>query len=103
MIANLIDLRTNSFTGKDGKEVKGLIPTFLVPSKDNKYCPNLISFWVHADSAIGQILVLTATAFGKVENGDTYSNIEGLGLYDIAYKYDKSKTLQTLKYCKVSE
>lgn len=101
MIANLIDIRTSNFKGTDGKEVKGIIPTFLVPSKDDKYCPNLISFWLHADSTIGQILVLST--IGKITGDEHYSDIKGIGLYDIAYTYDKNKTLQTLKYCKLKE
>ena len=101
MVANLIDIRTNSFKGKDGKEVKGLIATFLAPSTNNKYCPNLISFWVHADSAIGQILQLSLC--GVLKDGEHYSDIRGICLFDIAYKYDKNKSLQVLKYCKVKE
>lgn len=102
MIANLIDIRVHNFTGTDGKEVKGLIPTFLVPSKDNKYAPNPISFWVHVDSVIGQVLYLST--FGVItRNDESLTDITGLGLYDIAYKFDKKKTLQILKYCKLKE
>lgn len=104
ILANLIDVRSNTFNDKDGEMVKGLICTFLVESKDNKYCPNLIAFWVHADSQIGQIISYSLK-LGKdfFADGGHATDIEGLCIYDVAFDYDKNKKLQHLKYCKARE
>ena len=104
ILANLIDIRSNVFVGKDGKEVKGLVPTFLVQSKDNKYPPNYVSCWVHADSQIGQILALSLGIKQDFYTaGEHITDIQGLGIFDVAIDFDKTKKLQHLKYCKVKE
>lgn len=101
MNANLIDIRSSVVKGKDNKDKQILIPTFLVETKDNAYCPNLVSCWVYADSAIGQILSLCV--LGSLKPGEHVTDINGLCMFDVAYKFDKTKKLQRLTYCKVKE
>ena len=102
MNANLIDIRSSVIKGDDGKEKQLLIPTFLVETKDNAYPPNYVSCWVYADSAIGHILSLSLIG-GLPKPGEHITDVLGLGMFDVAYKFDKTKKLQRLTYCKVKE
>ena len=102
MNANLIDIRSSVVKGTDEKEKQMLILHFLVESKDNAYPPNYVACWVYADSAIGQILSLSLLG-GIPKPGSHYTDVRGLGMFDVAYKFDKTKKLQRLTYCKVKE
>lgn len=101
MKSNLIDIRASSIKSDDGNDKIILIPTFLVEPKDKKFVPQVVSCWCYSDSMLGQNLRFALV--GNIMPGDHFCDVEGLGVFDVAYKYDKNKKLQRLTYCKVVE
>lgn len=95
MKSNLIEIRNSDFVNKDTEEVvKGYVALFLIPSRDERYSPSLVKFYIPKRSLHGQIL----SEILENENCKEKTNVFGIGAFDISFAYNKDKTYQKLKY-----
>lgn len=95
MKCNLVDVRKSDFINQETDDVvEGYIATMLVPSKDNKYPPNLIQFYVAEKSLHGHIL----REFLEKEKRKELTKLSGIAEFEVSYKYNKDKKLQKFKY-----
>jgi hypothetical protein len=95
MNCNLIDVRKNDFINQETDEVvEGYISTFIAPSADNKYPPNLIQFYTAKNDRRG-----FGREFDEILKGcERVTDVTGLGLYELGYKFNKDKKLQKIAY-----
>ena len=94
MKSNLIEVKKSDFITESNDIVEGYKLLFLVPSKDNKYSPQLIEFYASLRSYPGQIIKEYLESRGFTDKTD----IQGIDIFDISYSYNKEKKIQKLKY-----